>query len=334
MAGSNRNGAPGDTPAHVPVLLDAVLETFLPLDGKHIMDGTFGAGGYSAALLAANGHVLAIDRDPDVLPFAEKLEAEFPHRFKFVSGEFGDLDKIAETAGPLDGVVLDIGLSSMQIEDHNRGFSFLRSGPLDMRMSATGITAAQLIADTSEKELGDILFGLGEERRSRAIASAIAVAKKTAPIKTTDDLVAIVEKVIRHRPDRHHPATRTFQALRIAVNGEIGQLVEALFAAERTLSSGGVLSVVSFHSIEDRIVKRFFKPVEPGSRHRPQMPIATQKSWARVASPVRASQKEIAINPRARSATLRSAIRGEAPARPTDTAGLGVPGAALKRLVA
>jgi 16S rRNA (cytosine1402-N4)-methyltransferase len=278
--------------------------------------------------------VLAVDRDPNVRPFADALAAKFPERFSFVAGKFSDLGAIAAEWGAIDGVVLDIGLSSMQINDRSRGFSFLGEGPLDMRMGAKGKTAAELIASTSEKELSDILFGLGEERRARAIAAAIVAARKSAPVASADQLVAIIESVIKKRPGQHHPATRTFQALRIAVNGEIGELVMALFAAERTLSPGGVLCVVSFHSIEDRIVKRFFKPVEGGSRHRPQGPVATEKAWRDVSKAMRATDKEISDNPRARSATLRSAVRGGAPARPMNTAGLGVPGAALKGLAA
>lgn len=329
MAGTEPMGPKGTDAPHIPVLLDAVLQSFDPVNGKRIVDGTFGAGGYSRALLEAGAGVVAIDRDPSVAPHTASLAAHFPDRFTFLPGQFSELDHLAEGQTPVDGVVLDIGVSSMQLDQPERGFSFLRDGPLDMRMGNTGPTAADLVAGLDERDLADLIFGLGEERRSRPIAAAVIAERKSAPIETTGRLAAIIESVIRRKPGESHPATRTFQALRIAVNAELTELVEGLFASERLLGDGGTLSVVTFHSLEDRIVKRFFKPAETGSRHVPQVRREAPR-WDPVAKPVRAGEAEITRNPRARSATLRSATRTAQPPRPADPAGLGVPGAALK----
>ncbi|HVY50238.1 MAG TPA: 16S rRNA (cytosine(1402)-N(4))-methyltransferase RsmH [Devosia sp.] len=312
---------------HVPVLLAEVLAALAPLEGAHIVDGTFGAGGYSRALLQAGAIVTAIDRDPLVRPFADQLIAEYPSRFSFLGGSFGRIDELA--AGPIDGVVLDIGVSSMQLDESARGFSFLREGPLDMRMSGEGESAADLINSLGESEIADLLYAFGEERKSRRIAHSIVAARAAHPIVTTTQLAHLIERAVGRRPgDQHqHPATRSFQALRIAVNDELGQLVEGLFSSERLLVAGGRLAVVTFHSLEDRIVKRFFDPQlagGPRSRHLPEA-AAEAPRWTDVARPVKASAAETARNPRARSATLRHARRTGAPARPVDWTGLGVP---------
>jgi 16S rRNA (cytosine1402-N4)-methyltransferase len=310
---------------HVPVLLAEVLDALAPLEGARILDGTFGAGGYSRALLRAGASVVAIDRDPSVRAFADGLMSEFPSRFSFVLGTFAGLDELA--GGPIDGVVLDIGVSSMQLDEAGRGFSFMREGPLDMRMSGEGDSAADLVNGLGESELADLLYAFGEERKSRRIAHSIVAARASKPIATTTELARLIERAIGRKPGDQHPATRSFQALRIAVNDEFGQLVEGLFRSERLLVAGGRLAVVTFHSLEDRIVKRFFDPqlsMGPRSRHLPAAAVEAPR-WIEVAKPVKPSAAELARNPRARSATLRHARRTSAPARPVDRAGLGVP---------
>lgn len=313
-------------PPHIPVLLDEVLEALAPLDGARIVDGTFGAGGYSRALLNAGATVIALDRDPTVKPFADTLATEFPSRFSFIAGEFSALDELAG-ALPVDGVVLDIGVSSMQLDEADRGFSFMREGPLDMRMSGEGESAADLVNGLEEDDLANLLYAFGEERKSRRIAHQIVAARTSEPIATTTALARLIEKAIGRKPGDPHPATRSFQALRIAVNGEFDQLVEGLFAAERLLTDGGRLAVVTFHSLEDRIVKRFFDPEKGAptrSRYLPEAAIEAAR-WADVAKPRKAGPHELDRNPRARSATLRSARRSSASARPVTYAGLGVP---------
>lgn len=310
---------------HVPVLLAEVLDALRPLDDAHIVDGTFGAGGYTRGLLQAGANVTGIDRDPHVLSYAAPLAEEFGNRFLFVAGRFSQLDELVETAA--DGVVLDIGVSSMQLDESARGFSFMREGPLDMRMGADGVTAADLVNKLEQGELADLLFAFGEERKSRRIASFLVRARAEKPIETTTELAALIEKAIGRKPGTAHPATRSFQALRIAVNGEFDELVEGLFAAERLLPEGGRLAVVTFHSIEDRIVKRFFAPEKAGpaqSRHLPQQTPEALR-WQPVAKPVKASKGEVEGNPRARSATLRSACRTSKEARSVNLSGLGVP---------
>ena len=312
---------------HVPVLLEEVLATLSPVDGRRIIDGTFGAGGYSRALLAAGAHVIDIDRDPSVAPHVAALLADFPDRFTFVPGTFSELDRLAADLGPIDAVVLDIGVSSMQLDQADRGFSFMREGPLDMRMSRSGTSAADLVNALEAEDLANLLYAYGEERKSRRIAQFIVAARQEAPITTTLELARIIEKAIGRKPGDAHPATRSFQALRIAVNGEFDQLVEGLFAAERLLQEGGQLAVVSFHSLEDRIVKRFFDPDKGGptaSRHLPQVEAAPRR-WHPVAKAIKSGPAELARNPRARSAVLRSGIRTDHDARALDLAGLGVP---------
>ncbi|WDR03841.1 16S rRNA (cytosine(1402)-N(4))-methyltransferase RsmH [Devosia algicola] len=312
---------------HVPVLLNEVVAALSPLAGKRIVDGTFGAGGYSRALLAGGADVIAIDRDPSVLPFAQTLDEAFPTQFSFVPGTFSGLDHLAGGRGVIDGVVLDIGVSSMQLDEADRGFSFMRDGPLDMRMSADGQSAADLVNTLETEALANLLYAFGEERKSRRIAQFIVAARETAPIVTTLDLARVIEKAIGRKPGDAHPATRSFQALRIAVNAEFEQLVEGLFAAERLLDEGGTLAVISFHSLEDRIVKRFFDPEKGGpmqSRHLPQVEMATRR-WAKVAKAIKPGSEELSRNPRARSSILRTARRTGAKARPTSSEGLGMP---------
>jgi 16S rRNA (cytosine1402-N4)-methyltransferase len=279
---------------HLPVLLDEVLAALEPLDGARIVDGTFGAGGYSRALLARGANVIAIDRDPNVIRYADALSADYPGRFQFVPGVFAELDDLA--GQPVDGVVLDIGVSSMQLDEADRGFSFMREGPLDMRMAGEGESAADLVNTLDEADLATLLFAFGEERKSRRIAHGIVAARATAPIRTTTELARLIEKTIGRKPGDAHPATRSFQALRIAVNAEFDQLVEGLFASERLLGEGGRLAVVTFHSLEDRIVKRFLDPEKSAptlSRHLPQA-VSEDRRWADVAKAVKASPAETA----------------------------------------
>jgi 16S rRNA (cytosine1402-N4)-methyltransferase len=312
---------------HVPVLLTEVLEALAPLSGARIVDGTFGAGGYSRALLQAGANVVALDRDPAVAPIAAGLAQEFPQQFRFVPGRFSALDELVQ-ARPVDGVTLDIGVSSMQLDEAGRGFSFMREGPLDMRMGAEGDSAADLVNTLDARALADLLFAYGEERKSRRIAEAIVAARGQGPIQTTVQLARIIESAVGRKPGDMHPATRSFQALRIAVNAEFEELVQGLFAAERLLEEGGRLAVVSFHSLEDRIVKRFLdadKTAPMQSRHLPPAG-AIDRRWTEVARPRKPGPAELARNPRARSATLRSARRTASSARLMSISGLGVPG--------
>lgn len=314
------------TPHHVPVLLEeAIAALALKSDGAYL-DGTFGAGGYARAILAAAPglRLLGIDRDPDAARNAAALVSEAGGRFAFAGGRFSELDRLAEANGftPLDGVVLDIGVSSMQLDEAARGFSFRFDGPLDMRMGQAGTSAADLVNDASEAELADIVFHYGEERRARAVARAIVAARREAPITTTRALASLVARVVPATPGGVHSATRTFQGLRIAVNDELGEIARALHAAERALKPGGRLAVVTFHSLEDRIVKAFLARrsgrLEGGSRHAP-VTVGSAPTFRLVGrQPVAPGQAEIARNPRARSAKLRVAERTDAPARALD----------------
>ncbi|MDR5654112.1 16S rRNA (cytosine(1402)-N(4))-methyltransferase RsmH [Ruixingdingia sedimenti] len=317
-----------DRPPHVPVLLAPILALCAPVRGVWL-DGTFGAGGYTRGLLAAGAsRVIAVDRDPTALARARDWAAEYGDRLRLVEGTFSDLDTLA--GEPLDGVVLDLGVSSMQLDQAERGFSFLRDGPLDMRMSGQGTSAADIVNAAAEDHIADILYHYGEERAARRIARAIGTARTQAPIETTGQLAAIVERCLpRPKPGQSHPATRSFQALRIAVNTEFDELVEGLMAAERALRPGGLLAVVSFHSLEDRIVKRFFADraggAGQGSRYAPAA-VAEPARFAPVTRrPVGPDDAELAANPRARSALLRIGRRTEAPAGPVDPRALGVP---------
>ncbi|MDD2868950.1 16S rRNA (cytosine(1402)-N(4))-methyltransferase RsmH [Neomegalonema sp.] len=314
---------------HDPVLLAEVLAALAPREGARLLDGTFGAGGYARALLeAADCRVLGVDRDPSALEAGRLWAPLYGGRLVLAGGRFGDLDAIAVEEGfaPLDGIALDIGVSSMQIDQAERGFSFMRDGPLDMRMSAEGPSAADVVAEASEEELADIFYHYGEERRSRGIARAVVKARAEAPILTTLRLAGILAAAQpRPKPYEPHPATRCFQALRIHVNDELGELARALSAAERVLAPGGVLAVVTFHSLEDRMVKRFLQLRAEGaarpSRHTPAALGAEEDAPGfelLSRKPVVASEEETARNPRARSAKLRAARRTSAPARPHD----------------
>ena len=318
---------PAETP-HVPVLLRPLLAAVAPVTGTWA-DGTFGAGGYARGLIEAGaGRVIGIDRDPMVFEMAAAWAAEYGDRLRLVEGTFSELDKLA--GEPLDGVVLDLGVSSMQLDRPERGFSFLRDGPLDMRMSQTGESAADLVNTASEAVLADILFHYGEERASRRIARAIVAARGEARIETTQSLATIIERCLpRPKPGQSHPATRSFQALRIAVNDEFGQLVAGLEAAERALKPGGKLAVVSFHSLEDRVVKRFMQARASagggGSRHAPERAAQTPRFTLTPKRAIEPDARELAENPRARSARLRVATRTEAPAGPVERDRLGLP---------
>ena len=311
---------------HIPVLISQLISAVAPITGTWI-DGTFGAGGYTKYLLNAGADkVIGIDRDPSVLNMASDWVSKNSGRLRLVQDTFSNLDKIIERA---DGVVLDIGVSSMQIDQAERGFSFQKDGPLDMRMSGTGGTAADLINSASEEKIADILFHFGEERASRRIAKMIVVRRDERPFERTLDLVSVIQKCLpRSKPGQTHPATRSFQALRIAVNSEYNQLVEGLFAAERVLDTGGVLAVVTFHSIEDRIVKRFFQSrsgSKAGSRYAPLVENVQAQFTLQSRKPIRASADEISLNPRSRSAKLRIGWRTSADPTPIDVKALGVP---------
>ena len=298
--------------SHIPVLLNEVLRALNPQDGDKIIDGTFGAGGYSRAILgAAKCDVIGLDRDPNVVTTAEDFANEFGGRFSFVQTEFSKLDEVADQ---VDGVVLDIGVSSMQLDQGERGFSFMRSGPLDMRMGAGGPSAADAVNSLSHADLLRIFKVYGEEKRARRCADFIVRARTERPIETTDALAGIITEALG-KTGKTHPATKVFQALRIYINNELGELYDALLAAEKVLKPGGRLVVVTFHSLEDRIVKSFLRARSDGdvagSRHLPpQMtsgPSPTFKLKKR--SGVSASREEELRNPRSRSARLRSGVK-------------------------
>jgi len=311
------------TPAgqrHIPVLGREAVEMLAPRAGGTYVDATFGAGGYSRAILAVAGtRVIGIDRDRTAVAGGFDLVDRAEGRLTLLEDRFSNLAEIcaAEGAATVDGVVMDVGVSSMQLDEAGRGFSFRLDGPLDMRMGQAGPTAADLIAKASEAELADIIYLFGEERHSRAVARAIVAARRDAPITTTRALADIVAGVVRARPGDIHPATRTFQGLRIFVNEELDELQTALEAAERVLKPGGRLAVVSFHSLEDRIVKSFFAErgkTGGGSRHLPEVKQTTPSFRLLTKRPVTPDDSELSANPRARSAKLRAAERTEAPA--------------------
>ncbi|MDF1715627.1 MAG: 16S rRNA (cytosine(1402)-N(4))-methyltransferase RsmH [Antarcticimicrobium sp.] len=326
MAAAAASVPPSKKP-HIPVLLRALLEAVAPVTGTWL-DGTFGAGGYTRGLLEAGAaRVIAVDRDPLAFELAQDWAADYGERLVMQPGVFSRMD---EYASDLDGVVLDLGVSSMQLDMAERGFSFMKEGPLDMRMSQEGPSAADLVNSAEEAELADILYLYGEERASRRIARAIVRARGEAPIETTLRLAGIVESCLpRAKPGQSHPATRTFQALRIAVNDEFGELFRGLMAAERALRPGGKLAVVSFHSIEDRMVKRFLQSragqTGRGSRHAPEVAQVDPQFILRPRKAIAPDDAELAENPRARSARLRVAVRTEAPAGSVDPREIGMP---------
>ena len=318
--------APNPAP-HIPVLLRPLLDAVAPVHGVWV-DGTLGAGGYTRALLEAGAErVIGVDRDPLALDIAREWGADYGARLQLVQDTFSHMDDHVQDA---DGVVLDLGVSSMQLDRAERGFSFMQDGPLDMRMSQDGPTAADLVNNCDEAELADILYLYGEERASRRIARAITRARAEARIETTFQLVEIVEKCLpRPKPGQAHPATRSFQAIRIAVNDEFGELVAGLEAAERALKPGGQLAVVTFHSIEDRMVKRFLQAKSGGggrgSRHAPEIQKNTAEFEVRHRKAIGPDDQELAENPRSRSAKLRVAIRTDAPATRADRKAIGMP---------
>jgi 16S rRNA (cytosine1402-N4)-methyltransferase len=301
---------------HVPVLRSEALGALTLKPGGVYVDGTFGAGGYTSEILAAfpDVKVFAFDRDPDAIAAGAEMAAASGGRLTLVEAPFSGM---AEHDLPaVDGVVLDIGVSSMQFDQALRGFSFRNDGPLDMRMAQAGRSAADIVNEESEERLADIIFHYGEERLSRPLARGIVAARAAGPIRTTKQLSDIITKIVWPKPGEIHPATRTFQALRIAVNDELGELARALHAAEAVLKPGGTLAVVSFHSLEDRIVKQFFAARSGkvgGSRH---MPVAAAVGTFDVSGkwPCVPADDEIAYNPRARSAKLRAAVRTSAAA--------------------
>lgn len=320
-------GGPIPQAPHIPVLLRPLLAAVSPVEGTWL-DGTFGAGGYSRGLLAAGAdRVIGLDRDPMVFEMAADWAGTYGDRLELVEGVFSELDTHADG---LDGVVLDLGVSSMQLDLAERGFSFQKDGPLDMRMSGQGPSAADLVNGADEADLADVLFHYGEERASRRIARAIVKARATQPIETTLELARIVEGCLpRPKPGQSHPATRSFQAIRIAVNNEYGELAAGLSAAERALRPGGRLAVVTFHSVEDRMVKRFFQLRSGGSgranRYAPALPEDAPRFEVLTRKAVGPDDEELAANPRARSARLRVGRRTEAPAGAVDSAALGMP---------
>ena len=313
MTSTGANKAP-----HAPVLVNEVIASLAIHDGDTAVDGTFGAGGYTRAMLAAGaGRVIGLDRDPEAIEAGQSLVPN--PALTLVEERFSQMDRVlAERGiGPVDAIALDIGVSSMQLDRAERGFSFQADGPLDMRMSRSGLTAAEFLNTAEEAEIARVLRDYGEEPRARAIARAIVASR---PLERTAELAAIVRRAAGFRKgQKADPATRTFQAIRIHLNAELDELEQGLAAAERSLRPGGRLAVVTFHSLEDRIVKRFFRERSgsspAGSRHRPALGDPNEPTFERVARPVSPTERELAANPRARSARLRSAVRTSAPAR-------------------
>lgn len=296
---------------HIPVLLDEVVAALAPAPAEVMVDATFGAGGYTRAILKTGATVIAFDRDPDAIREGRAAGIE---GLTLVHSDFSAME--AAIDAPVDGLTMDIGVSSMQLDQAERGFSFQSDGPLDMRMAQDGPSAADFLNTADEDAIADVLYQYGDEPKSRRVARAIVAAR---PLTRTGELAAVVRKALGHRPhDKKDPATRTFQAIRIHVNRELGELADGLAAAERLLKPGGRLAVVTFHSLEDRMVKRFLRErsgnTPGGSRHLPQAGATRAPSFATVGRGIRAGEAELARNPRARSATLRTAIRTAAPA--------------------
>ena len=308
-------------PRHDPVLRDEIVAALAIAPGELHVDATFGAGGYTRAMLAAGANVIACDRDPDAIAEGQALVDASEGRLRLVHGRFGEIDRLLaeQGVGEVDGIVFDIGVSSMQLDRSERGFSFQKDGPLDMRMAQDGESAAEWLNRADEAEIADILFHYGDERQSRRVARAIVAAR---PLSRTGELAVVIRKALRHPPGApKDPSTKSFQAIRIHINGELDELNAGLAAAERLLRPGGRLAVVSFHSTEDRIVKNFLRERSggdaAGSRHRPApLPLARAATFETPARKVRPGKAEEERNPRARSATLRSAVRTAAPAWP------------------
>ena len=328
-SGGMDHDAGGGPVRHIPVLLSEVLSALQPGRGQVVLDGTFGAGGYTKAILDSGADVIALDRDPNAIEGGRQLKQAYGEQLQLVHARFSDLAEHAPSGG-LDGVVLDIGVSSMQIDEAERGFSFQRDGPLDMRMSGAGPSAADVVNRLKSADLARIFGFLGEEKHAGRIARAIEARRKTERFSTTRDLAGLVETVNpRKARDKIHPATRVFQALRIFVNEELAELAGALFAAERVLKPDGRLAVVTFHSLEDRIVKRFFQDrfgrKSGGSRHLPETEkvSVTFEPIGKVL--VNVGDDEAASNPRARSAKLRCGRRTDAAPRAPDFAIFGLP---------
>ncbi len=305
---------------HIPVLLDEVVAAVQPDAGKRMADGTFGAGGYTMALLSGGARVYAFDRDPTAIAAGAGMVAEHDRQLSLHQRRFSEMADELTALGvdALDAVVLDIGVSSMQRDQGERGFSLQQDGPLDMRMSKEGESAAEFLNTADEAAIADVLYHYGEERQSRRVARAIVAAR---PLETTGDLARVVRKALGHRPhDKKDPATRSFQAVRIHVNDELGELRAGLAAAEALLREGGVLAVVSFHSLEDRIVKRFLREASGAgravSRHLPGEVPGPAPTFAKLSKAIRPGAAEIERNPRSRSSVLRHAVRTDAPARP------------------
>jgi 16S rRNA (cytosine1402-N4)-methyltransferase len=322
-------GVAGGPARHIPVLVRQVVDWLAVRDGGFYVDATFGAGGYTRAILAAASSttVLGLDRDRTAIALGADLVDDARGRLTLMESCFSELDEAAGGAARADGVVLDLGVSSMQIDSAERGFSFRLDGPLDMRMSAAGPSAADLVAQASERDLAQIIATLGEERHARAVARAIVRARAKTPIRTTGTLADIVAGVVRMRTGDIHPATRTFQALRMFINDELGELAAGLAAAERVLKPGGRLVVVAFHSLEDRLVKTFLldRSSTPSvSRHQPDRPARPATFRLLTRRPVTPDSEEIAANPRARSAKLRAAERTDVPPRIDDTGALAL----------
>ncbi|MEP5732481.1 MAG: 16S rRNA (cytosine(1402)-N(4))-methyltransferase RsmH [Sulfitobacter sp.] len=316
-----------ETAPHIPVLLRPILAAVAPVGGVWL-DGTFGAGGYTRGLLEAGAErVIAVDRDPLAFEMASDWAAEFGDRITMQQGVFSRMDDYAQG---LDGVVLDLGVSSMQLDLAERGFSFMRDGPLDMRMSQDGPSAADIVNHAEEDVIASILFQYGEERASRRIAKAITRARDEAPLRTTLELARLVESCLpRSKPGQSHPATRSFQALRIAVNDEYGELFQGLMAAERVLKPGGQLAVVTFHSVEDRMVKRFLTARSGGggnaNRFAPEMQRDAPQFSVTKRKAIGPDAQELDENPRSRSAKLRVAVRTDAPSGQIDAKSVGMP---------
>ena len=317
------DGAASVAAGHVPVLLDRVVEWLAVRDGGLYVDGTFGAGGYTRAILqTAGARVIGIDRDQAAIARGADLVSQAQGRLELVEERFGELQSVVAEASA-DGIVFDLGVSSMQLDQAERGFSFRLAGPLDMRMGHDGPTAADVVARAPERDLAAIIATLGEERQARAVARAIVKARSEQPVDTTRALADIVARVVHMRDSAIHPATRTFQALRIFVNEELAELAQGLAAAEHALKPGGRLVVVSFHSLEDRIVKNFLTArgrAPATSRHQPEVAAAPPSFSLLTRKPEIPGDAEIAANPRARSAKLRAAERTQAPAVPVEEA--------------